>query len=289
MIFRKNAFSSHRAAIVAVGLCPLLFIGFGCSKVKTPTVSAPKPPTATTTAETSFHIGFMPDDTFEVWSLKGATLLREVGIRQFAPQHSAEISWRKSNDPKPDIAKATGTISEIDLWHPHALLTPAMWRPGDRKVTWLRSGLWLADDAFFELARTKRTGIDLNFVSPEIEALMSSSPQAQQAYKELETRALEESKTIDPNMIRQDAESATRRITINGSEVEVPVIRARNWFGVFEVMDDRQNPLILSLVLDPDPSSKIDKTSAQFQTLQRLVSYQITNIVSAPAYQNIKK
>jgi len=64
-------------------------------------------------------------------------------------------------------------------------------------------------------------------------------------------------------------------LRLDGRPVEVRSIGAKNWFGTFEVLDDAENPLVLSVLPSPAPSPALD-LFAPSKVLKTLLGYRVS-------------
>jgi hypothetical protein len=55
----------------------------------------------------------------------------------------------------------------------------------------------------------------------------------------------------DITLVKAVAPEEEYPLTVNGKEIRVKAIRARNWFGEIVVLKNPENPLVLKLSLNP--------------------------------------
>ncbi len=66
-------------------------------------------------------------------------------------------------------------------------------------------------------------------------------------------------------------------LRVDGRAVEVRAIAAKNWFGTFEVLDDAENPLVLSVLPSPAPSPALD-LFAPAKVLKTLLGFRVAEV-----------
>jgi hypothetical protein len=71
-------------------------------------------------------------------------------------------------------------------------------------------------------------------------------------------------------------------LRVDGQAVEVRAITAKNWFGTFEVLDDAENPLVLSVLPSPSPSPALDLFKPA-KVLKALLGYRVAEAARTPA------
>ncbi len=70
-------------------------------------------------------------------------------------------------------------------------------------------------------------------------------------------------------------------VLLDGRPVELPSVAAANWFGSFDVLDDEENPLVLSVLPSPAPSRVLD-LFAPARVLKTLLGFRLA-AVTPPA------
>lgn len=71
-------------------------------------------------------------------------------------------------------------------------------------------------------------------------------------------------------------------LRVDGRAVEVGSIVAQNWFGTFEILDDAENPIVLSVLPSPAPSPALD-LFAPAKVLKTLLGYRVAEAAWALA------
>lgn len=229
--------------------------------------------------QTFFGFGsFLPDIT---GSTKG---VRYVTVTRFAPKETAAVKWMTVEEhesdeskkarvaydetvskrtyaigekmpvpPEPQIEKQTteGSVTDINLANAHALFPPVYWSPGDVIVKNEKSAIWLSDDTFQELVQTRQTVLNFGVLDETANKISKNIGQLRAAYDRLRKQANAEGKDKDLTLLKADADFVNWTLKVNGAETTVSAIRAKNWFGEITVLNNRQNPLVLKLTLNP--------------------------------------
>ncbi len=68
-------------------------------------------------------------------------------------------------------------------------------------------------------------------------------------------------------------------LLLDGRPVELPSVTAANWFGSFDVLDDEENPLVLSVLPSPAPSRVLD-LFAPARVLKTLLGFRLVAVTS---------
>ncbi len=182
--------------------------------------------------QTFYGVGQLPS---LLWPAKD--LDRTVTVDVFAPKVQATISWmteteqetenslkeraeyekmvaaRKKGDTYPppptvytEIVTAKGSVNAIDLLDSQTLALPAYWTPGILELGNLRSGIWLSQNAYGELTRTKSTNVYFDITSQAASELLTSSQTWVKAVKQLHTQEVTASQKQDVTQMKLQGE-----------------------------------------------------------------------------------
>lgn len=280
--------------LVILGVIALL--GAGCSVLDKVGVTDGSGSASTSTAlQAAQSIQFQPGDTFEVRQtvlgfgaflpdfLKSKDGVRLIEIKRFAPFYHASLAWtltaKESNDKGELVdVTATGTVSDLNIRNSHSAFLPAYWSEGDLSEN-ERSGIWLADDPFQELSRTGHTVLNLGVFDAEANAAAKNVSDLKSVLSKLRNQAEEDGKYRDLTLMQAESEPIDWTLTVNGEEKHVSAIQAHSWFGDVVILNNRQNPLILKVTLNPITSAAADAaTSGNGGMLDKLYGYEIDNI-----------
>ncbi len=245
---------------------------------------------------------FIPD------LLKSEEGVRTVTVKRFAPTHGAELDWklvvksetesskrlrasyeeeqRRNPDvilPPPTIATEQvtvfGQLLGISLRVPHTAFLPAYWPEGTHDMVGEKTAIWLSDDAYMELSKTGRTILNLGVFDDALNQAVKNVSELKDALATLRQQASDEEAFKDLTELYADEELIEWRLKVNGEEKKVSAIRARNWFGEVIVLNNRQNPMILKVTLNP-LAAGMDAASGNGESvMSRLFGYEVDNIV----------
>lgn len=272
--------------------------------------------------EAAKRVTFAPGDTFELRQTMlgfGAALpellgqrdgVKAVTVTRFAPMNVAELAWkmevkreteesrkaREAYEQARDAGQAatlpaarfeskhvSGSVTAIGLSNPHTTSLPASWPEGARSLNEVQSGLWLSDDAYLELSRTGLTTLNFGVFDEETNRLAQGLQDVNKALSALRARASEDGKNHDLTLLKADTGRVTVPLEVNGAEVKVSAIRAKNWFGEITVLDNRQNPLILQLKINPLSAGLAEALGGSLSSLDQLLGYEIKKLrIQAP-------
>jgi hypothetical protein len=248
---------------------------------------------------------FLPD------LLKSDDGVRLVTIKRFAPEHVAELAWQvttsKESDasikarndyennlknhpvaigadapapPSPEMVKETtsGTLLGINLRTPHSAYLPLYWPEGKYDIVGEKSAIWLSDDAFLELVNTRHTILNLGVFDDALNEAAKNVSGLKDAYGALRKQAEVDGKSKDLTELQADAEFIQWPISVNGETQNVSAIRAQDWFGEVIVLNNRQNPMILKVSLNPT-TALAATLGGNSSLVQNLFGYEVKNIV----------
>ncbi len=279
----------------------LLVLGAGCRD----RLASWRPGTEPTTGETraletlppaeaAQKIVFMGGDTFEVHSTvfgMGTNLLentkwktqpREVTIKRFAPFFLAEFNWAlraiERTEKGNEEVTASGTVSEINLQSAHVLGSPTYWQPGPVSLNGDKSGLWLSDDAYQELDKTGKTALSFGLVDDAANQLFKGLKEVADAFAKLKGNQKVEEKKKEITLLEAEKDPVEVTIKVNGKDVKVHAIRAKNWFGEVLVLKNRHNPLVLKLSVNPVTYGVVAGMNEQERSLKNVFGYEIKNL-----------
>lgn len=311
-IFRHLRFLPVLALLLALG-------GAGCGSISVPKNGAtPAEKTAAVAAAEAVQfipgdtfeirqtvLGF---GAFIPELLKSEDGVRKVTIRRFAPMHVAELDWvletrqetesskrlraayedelrRNPNTSRPAPTMATermtvsGQLLGINLRTPHTTFLPTYWPEGRHDMLGEKTGIWLSDDAFMELSRTDRTILNLGVFDDALNQAVKNVAELKDALATLRREASQEEAFKDLTELTAEAERIEWSLTVNGEEKKVSAIRARNWFGEVIVLNNRQNPMILKVTLNPLVAGMDAAAGNGESVMSRLFGYEVNNVV----------
>lgn len=275
-------------------------------------------PTQSETVAAAKTIEFIPGDGFTIHQTfmgVGGLLSnlagfkdgqRDVTITRFAPAHTANLDWslkaqretadsKKARDayekalkdgkasglpPQPafEDAVTTGTVTGISLSSAHSAFFPNYWTATTTDLVGERSAIWLSDDAFQEISRTRHTVLNFGVFDEALQKATKGIADVKEAINALQKKADADGVQKDLTLLEADETTSDYKIRVNGEEKTVSVIKARNWFGEITVLNNPQNPLILKATLNPVTSGAADAASGTDAFFDKFFGFEITDI-----------
>jgi hypothetical protein len=247
---------------------------------------------------------FLPD------LLKTDDGVRMVTIQRFAPTHLAELNWQVTATTETDASKraradyeanlkahpvpigqplppppnvemaqqtTTGTLLGINLRASHSAYLPLYWKQGKDDIVGEKTGVWMGDDAFMELVNTRQTILNLGIFDDAVNSAAKNISGLKDAYAAMREQANQDAKFSDLTLLQADPEFIEWPISVNGVTENVSAIKAHNWFGEVIVLNNRQNPLILKVTLNPT-TSLASALGTGTSLVQNLFGYEVKNI-----------
>lgn len=285
----------------------------GSGKIKEILPAGPRPADfeGASPAEASKRINFVPGSQIEISQLgvqKDANDkegVRIVTIERFAPMVYANLSWKLRNESdasaeaessgqasatptkpgqiiaiSPEVTAeiitedqtAIGYLEGIDLKKTHSIYPPAYWPTvkSDGKDT---SGIWLSDDAFLQLSKSRLATINYGLTDDKLYGAMKTDKGFSSAVRSLNEQTTRLAVDQEIDLIKAEDQSSEWTLKVNGKDVKVQVIKAKSWFGEMVVLDNPQNPLILKLTFEP---SSWTADNASKNLLTALIGYEVT-------------
>ena len=210
---------------------------------------------------------------------------RDVVIRSFAPQNSAAIEWKLNATVAPDAKdhadtgarQTTGSLVNAKLQSGHKLYLPGYWPQKNDADALDTSLIWLSSQVYADLTKNKVTTLDLGVTDETLSKSFAGSAQVQTAVEKIRELADSAGAHKDIYTMTADDGPSTMSLLINGKEVTVQVIQARNWFGEITVLDNKMNPLVLDVELDPLMLAAADATTGS-SFMQTALGYHISEL-----------
>jgi hypothetical protein len=256
--------------------------------------------------QTVFGFGaFLPD------LLGSKDGVRMVTVTRFAPMNFANFTWNVTTEKETDASMkarqdyerdleanprgigdktavppvpqmervtASGTVMNVSLKTPHNSHLPAYWSPGVTDLMQEKSGIWLSEDAFRELVRTRHTILNLGVFDSEANQAAKNVAELKTALDRLRKQASEDGKFKDLTLLESEPDFIEYPLQVNGRTVNVSAIKAKNWFGEVIILNSIQNPMILKVTMNPLASSASDALGGNVAFLDKLYGYEVSNI-----------
>ncbi len=258
-------------------------------------------------ADASKNINFVPGSQIEMRQTYlglGAKLadklsgeskdgVRIITIERFAPMRVINLKWKlsrnvetavsikarnsgKTLDPVMEMQTVVGGLENVDLTSTHKLYPPAYW-PTESIPAKSTSAIWVSNEVFEELTRTKTATVYFGITDQFLFGALNTAKQFSNAIDALKGEAKKIEGKTDVDLTQADAELAEWPLNVNGKDIKVQVIKARNWFGEIVILNNPQNPLILKMTFNPLTKGVLDIVAGD-GFLQTLLGYEITRL-----------
>lgn len=275
----------------------ILLFGAGCAWFSDNKSTGPRPAgpypaelKGVTPEEASKRINFVPGSQIEISQLsldrQGSDItsdqtdnkngIRIITLKRFAPFYFANINWKISESIAEERETFVGSIKDFELGKSHELFLPSYWPTEDVTVA-DNGGIWLSKEVYQELIATKNSTIYYNLLNSLLYDKLSASPEFATAVKALEADTATAKKTLDVDLTKADDQMIDWPIKVNGEQVVVQAIKARNWFGEIIVLNNVQNPLILKMTFDPQLTEALNQETG-LNLLKSLLSFEVTEM-----------
>lgn len=226
--------------------------------------------------------------------------VRIITIERFAPKKVANLKWKLSRKVETDASikarqayenggsKGTapevvtemrtvaGSIENVDLTTTHKLFPPAYW-PTEAIHSRGTSAIWVSDEVFEELTKTKTATVYFGITDQMLFGALKTANQFSDAIDKLKGETTKVEGKTDVDLTQAEAELAEWPLSVNGKDIKVQVIKARNWFGEIVILNNPQNPLILKMTFNPITKGLINLIGGD-GFLQSLLGYEITRL-----------
>ncbi|MEK7115874.1 MAG: hypothetical protein AAB879_00585 [Patescibacteria group bacterium] len=207
---------------------------------------------------------------------------RDISIRKFAEAVNADIEWKLTakvpanpKDLKDSGTRQTsGAILGANLLSSHTLYLPGYWVEGERTAK-DASVIWLSQDVFEDLAASKSGTLDFGILDIRQTGALNVAKELAHTLDRLKASVNREKK--DVNYIETDSQPSDWTLKVNGKDVTVQVLKARNWFGEIVVLNSKKNPLVLKVTLNPLALAAID-TAVGSAFLTNGLGYEIVEL-----------
>lgn len=194
-----------------------------------------------------------------------------VRARSNAPQ---------SATPEPVVApeyenrSVTGMLFFPDFAKATEFLLPGLWPEGNATLPGT-SAMWIPAAALAGLRDTGKAEVPFHVSSRLLKE--PASGLLQRASGLAGGRPGPAENADPPARWRNVPSERSYALKRDGVEVLAPMRRARNWFGVYEILDDEKNPLVLSVLPDP-PSGPLLDLFAPANVLKTLLGYRVAAV-----------
>jgi hypothetical protein len=180
--------------------------------------------------------------------------------------------------PEYENRSVVGTLYFPDFARAREFLLPGLWPEGNVTLPGT-SAMWIPAAALAELRDTGRTHVPFHVSSRFLKEPASGLLQRASGLAGGRGRGTKSSDPLD--RWRDVPSDRSYGLKVDDTQARAPMLRARNWFGVYEILDDEKNPLVLSVLPDP-PSSPLLDLFAPANVLKTLLGYRVAAVESPP-------
>lgn len=165
-----------------------------------------------------------------------------------------------------------GTLAFPDFATATEFLLPGLWPEGFATIAG-SSALWISTNAFAELNAAGHATVPFSLSSKALR-----DPAASVLRRAVQLSG--ETASGPPHLWTRDAEGDFA-LRVDGAEVRVTSLLARNWFGAYTVLAAGGPPLVLSVLPRPVPAPGLD-LFAPAGVLRTLLGYRVSEVTRAP-------
>lgn len=177
-------------------------------------------------------------------------------------------------DPVYEDITTTGSVTANNDGEINSIFIPAYWPEGEKSLD--NNGIiWLSKNNYQELVDTRETHLRLGLFDDVIAIAGGSLDKANEALQKLGADA--EKVKEDPYLLEAEGDFSEFSLKVNGETNKVQVIKARNWFGEYIILNNPYNPMILKATLNPLSYGAFDILSPT-GILKSLLGYEVTAI-----------
>jgi hypothetical protein len=225
---------------------------------------------------------------------------RFVELSMFSPKHQAELIWQLEQFVETDESKqareefeeseheegaeppekkygqlvSSGMLGTIEFVKSHELYLPIKWKMDEDHAR--SSSVWVSDDVFQELSRTRNSTVYLDAVETAGEVTLGNE-ELQTAVANLRETVRDVADRTDVDFMKAEGDVVEWPIIVNQQEIKVQAIKARNWFGEIVVLNNPDNPLILKFEFNPNVEG-IEAGSEEMNIIRGLLGYEVVEI-----------
>jgi hypothetical protein len=172
-----------------------------------------------------------------------------------------------------------GVLRSESMDNSETILLPASWSEGDTMNTSNHSIIWLSKKQYDELSKTKKTHINLGLFDNSVSSAIKMTDDIKNLINKLQKNSEEASEAEDILEVNASEDFGAYSLLVNGKKTTVKTIQAQNWFGRYTILANKNNPVILEVILSPVSKGSLNIFSKE-NLLQSFLGYEITEINS---------
>jgi len=241
--------------------------------------------------ERTAHVNFIPGSVIQIESaftgFKDKIDLNQntdaktiLVVDRFAPLHVANFTWTllvNSKDAKGEATtqQLTANVLGANLNDSPRLWLPVFWPEEEKASARGTSGIWISRDRFEGLHRNRISTIDTSLLDPDSYGALGEDPNVHILFERLASEAKRVSTRVDVNLSKGEKDLVRIPMLINGKTLDIEVLKVTNWFGEFLILDNPQNPLVLSFSFQDKNESGVPRFKGA-DLFKKLVDYRVT-------------
>lgn len=188
-------------------------------------------------------------------------------------------------EPEYERREIGGTLDLPDFGTATVFLLPGLWPEGSVTVR-NTAALWLPDTARRGLDTAAGAALELL----PTKGLVLRDPAATLLFRAASLdreRERRDPAEPPPGTWRALADAGSAPLFVKGRSAVAPTLRARDWFGVYDVLAQDGNPLVVAATPDP-VSTELGALFAPSRVLRTLLSYRVLSIEPPPTAKPAK-
>lgn len=188
-------------------------------------------------------------------------------LREVDPERMLRLDWNS--------ASASGTVALSSYEGARAMLLPVFWPDGEARAR-ANGGLWLSRSAFDSLKIDGTTEWRLGLAERTLATVSNAFETFNRLSMSLSGSA-SSTALASPFQLKKTGTTDSFPLMINGRLTLVRAIRASSWFADLFILDNRDNPLVLKVVVHPvaQPALKALAGAVRWDEL----GYDITSVL----------
>jgi hypothetical protein len=192
-----------------------------------------------------------------------------VRVRSNAPKSATPAAAPPADYESREVG---GTLLFPDFATATEFLLPGLWPEGVATISG-SSALWISANAFAELKAAGHATVPFSLSSKALRDPAASL--LKRAF-----RLSSDTASGPPLLWTRDGDTEFA-LRVDGTDVRVTALGARNWFGAFTVLAADGPPLVLSVLPGPAPSPGLD-LFAPAGVLRTLLGYRVSEVSRTP-------
>jgi hypothetical protein len=199
---------------------------------------------------------------------------------------STPIGTKVPPKPKAEFETKTrdGNLASSNLANAHSILLPVAWPEGDGGIKQENSLVWISTEQYDELVKTKKTVLNLGLFDDSIAFALGVTDRVNNLINTLKKDAEKVQEKDELLSIQAGQDWGMYTLLIDEKEETVRTIEASNWFGRYTILANRDNPLILEVVLSPASKGSLNIFSRQ-KFLNAFAGYKIAEVIKLKSDQ----